>query len=109
MKRLRTCALSLIIIIIPQFFVKYTVFTYFICLIFDTFWSKIKPMRICVNGRPFDLRETKTLRDFIATDIKNNKHIVAELNGNIIKETQWTDTPLQDGDSLELVTLHGGG
>jgi len=67
------------------------------------------PMRICVNGRPFDLQETKTLQDFIAKDIKNNQHLVAELNGNIIKKTQWTDTSLKDGDSLELVTLYGGG
>lgn len=99
----------LIIIIISQFFVKYTIFTYFICLIFEVLCTKMMPMSICVNGKAFNLQETKTLRDFIAANIKDKKNIVAELNGHIIKEPRWNETPLQDGDSLELVTLYGGG
>jgi thiamine biosynthesis protein ThiS len=69
----------------------------------------MKPMRICVNGRSFDLQDNKTLREFIADHIKDTRLIVAELNGNIIKEPQQSEASLREGDSLELITLYGGG
>ncbi len=35
--------------------------------------------------------------------------VVVELNGAIINPKDWTRTKIKDGDSLEVVTIVGGG
>ncbi len=35
--------------------------------------------------------------------------VVVELNGIIINPKKWTNTKIKDGDSLEVVTIVGGG
>tara|TARA_B100000614_G_scaffold238114_1_gene236742 strand:- start:231 stop:449 length:219 start_codon:yes stop_codon:yes gene_type:complete len=35
--------------------------------------------------------------------------VVVELNGEIISPKVWTTTKVKDGDSLEVVTIVGGG
>tara|TARA_B100000965_G_C19544938_1_gene737323 strand:+ start:521 stop:739 length:219 start_codon:yes stop_codon:yes gene_type:complete len=35
--------------------------------------------------------------------------VVIELNGAIIKPREWINTKIKDGDSLEVVTIVGGG
>ena len=35
--------------------------------------------------------------------------VVVELNGIIINPQQWITTKIKDGDSLEVVTIVGGG
>jgi len=66
-------------------------------------------VKISVNGQSHELEESKTLQDLIKQSAINNNFLVAELNGDIIKKPQWNETCLNDGDSLELVTLFGGG
>jgi len=67
------------------------------------------PMRIHVNGRISELNSSYSLHDFITHSAKKNDFIVAELNGHIIKKPDWETTRLNEGDTLELVTLYGGG
>ena len=35
--------------------------------------------------------------------------VAVELNGEVVPRSRHADTPLTDGDTLELVTLVGGG
>ena len=35
--------------------------------------------------------------------------VVVELNGVIINPKEWIETKIKDGDSLEVVTIVGGG
>ncbi len=35
--------------------------------------------------------------------------VVVELNGTIINPKEWINTLIKDGDSLEVVTIVGGG
>lgn len=37
------------------------------------------------------------------------KKVVLEINGSIIKRADWPDTPMADGDRVELVSFVGGG
>jgi len=69
----------------------------------------MRAMKIRVNGHFLKLEEPKTLQDLITERIKNDNFLVAELNGDIIKQPRWNKTRLNDGDSLELVSLFGGG
>ena len=69
-------------------------------------------MQIKLNG------EIKTIQDsdeefFLEGLIKRLGYqpqlVVVELNGIIVNSQYWINTKIQDGDSLEVVTIVGGG
>jgi len=69
-------------------------------------------MKIKLNG------EIKTIQDsdeefFLEGLIKclgyEPQLVVVELNGIIVNSEYWINTKIQDGDSLEVVTIVGGG
>ena len=69
-------------------------------------------MKIKLNG------EIKTIQDsdeefFLEGLIKRLGYqpqlVVVELNGIIVNSQYWINTKIQDGDSLEVVTIVGGG
>ena len=66
-------------------------------------------MKIIINGQTKELTSAANLKDVIAQFGKESGRIISEVNGNIIKSSQWQDTPVKDGDTIELVTLVGGG
>lgn len=72
--------------------------------------GKIKnPMKITLNGQEKQLDASPTLRQIIEQFCKQRTHVIAEINGEIIKSPQWEKTSLKDGDTIELVSLVGGG
>ena len=66
-------------------------------------------MKITINGQEKDFNSSISLEDLIDQLSKNKSHVIAELNGNIIKSNEWTKTEIGEGDSIELVTFVGGG
>ena len=66
-------------------------------------------MQILLNGKSHTLNKESTLEQLIKEFCKNNKHIIAELNGAVIKSRSWEKTFIKDGDQIELVTIVGGG
>jgi len=66
-------------------------------------------MNITINGNPQQVPSAQNLSDLVNTFCKQSKHILTELNGEIIPADQWAQTSLKDGDALELVTFVGGG
>ncbi|TKB12345.1 sulfur carrier protein ThiS [Desulforhopalus sp. IMCC35007] len=65
-------------------------------------------MEIYINGKP---EETGPSNIHQLVDKKGLKadSLVVELNRQIIKQTQWHEVHLQDGDRLELLSFVGGG
>ncbi|MBQ9112429.1 MAG: sulfur carrier protein ThiS [Clostridia bacterium] len=61
-----------------------------------------------VNGTELDV-SGKTLAEYLATTSYDMKRIAVERNGNIVPKAQYSETVLQDGDSLEVVSFVGGG
>jgi sulfur carrier protein len=61
-----------------------------------------------VNGKGLDIAG-KTLAEYLATTNYDMKRIAVERNGNIVPKAQYSETVLQDGDSLEVVNFVGGG
>jgi len=67
-------------------------------------------MQVTVNGAP------RTL-DAAAHDVAalvralglEGKRIAVERNGEIVPKSRYADTPLRDGDRLEIVGAVGGG
>jgi len=66
-------------------------------------------MTIVVNGEPRTLAENSTIADLLR-DLRLDKTACAvELNRNLIQKQNHPAQPLTDGDTVEVVTLVGGG
>ena len=61
-----------------------------------------------VNGTELNIAG-KTIAEYLATTDYDPKRIAVERNGDIVFKTQYGETVLEDGDSLEVVSFVGGG
>ncbi len=69
-------------------------------------------MNLTINGEKKSIEQTKrllTLDNIIELLGHNPSLIVVEFNGAILPPNQWPAQPVKDGDSLEIVTIVGGG
>ena len=69
-------------------------------------------MRLTINGEIKLIESTQTqlsLSDLIVKLDYHPKLVVVELNGTIITPENWKTNKIKDGDSLEIVTIVGGG
>ena len=66
-------------------------------------------MEVTLNGQKKNFTKTMKLAKMIHHSCKNSHHLIAELNGKIIKRPLWPRTSLKEGDKIELVTFVGGG
>ena len=61
-----------------------------------------------VNGKELDLAG-KTVAEYLPTTDYDAKRIAVERNGEIVFKSQYSETVLKDGDSIEVVSFVGGG
>ena len=66
-------------------------------------------MPVIINGQEKTFAKDCPLQTIIGSFNKDPKHIIAEVNGELIKTPYWPQTLINDGDRIELVTLVGGG
>lgn len=66
-------------------------------------------MKITLNGQDKELNDALSLTQLIDHVSVNNKRVIAEINGEIVKKEQWAETIIHNGDNVELVTFVGGG
>lgn len=66
-------------------------------------------MTLTINGEPRSLPDVPDLAALIASLGMKPDRVAVELNLNIVPRAQWSATPLQDGDRLEIVHFVGGG
>ena len=67
-------------------------------------------MEIKVNGKPMRIEKSFSVSDFLfGFDKINPDHIVVELNGKVLKKTEWGEIYIKDGDNIELIEFVGGG
>jgi thiamine biosynthesis protein ThiS len=63
---------------------------------------------ITVNGDRRDLPDGETLRALVARYKLVPEKVAIELNRRLVRAEKY-DTPLNDGDEVEIVTFVGGG
>lgn len=61
-----------------------------------------------VNGENLDIAG-KTVEEYLAGTAYHPKRIAVERNGEIVPKSQYGNTILKDGDSVEVVSFVGGG
>ena len=66
-------------------------------------------MNVTINGTAKELSPSAHLLDVVTQFCKEPKHIITEVNGQIIVSSHWGTTTIKDGDIIELVAFVGGG
>ncbi len=71
--------------------------------------SGMAELRITVNGDPRTVPGPATLADLLARLDLDPRAVVVEHNREIVRRPSLAETPLGDGDTVELVHFVGGG
>ena len=66
-------------------------------------------MRLTINGEAREANEAQTLGEFLASRNLTARMVVVERNGEIVPREQYDETPLAEGDALEIVQMMAGG
>ncbi len=66
-------------------------------------------MTVIVNGQPKDCPDGASLAQFIEHLQLKADLVAVELNREIAFRKLWSETPLREGDRLEIVHFVGGG
>ncbi|MEK6557308.1 MAG: sulfur carrier protein ThiS [Candidatus Margulisiibacteriota bacterium] len=64
---------------------------------------------IVVNGLPLDPGGAKTLSQLVVDLKVSPSAVVIERNGIISSKDEWDDTPVKEGDQIEIIRYVGGG
>jgi sulfur carrier protein len=66
-------------------------------------------MKVQINGESRDFQSSLLLSTLIEQLGMKPDRVAVELNRNIVPRSQWADTPVAEGDRLEIVQFVGGG
>lgn len=66
-------------------------------------------MRIQLNGEPFELTQGQTVADLLQHLELTGRRVAVELNQDIVPRSLHGETPLSEGDQVEVVHAIGGG
>ncbi len=65
-------------------------------------------MRLIVNGEPREVTSGSIAALLSELDYEGT-HFAIALNFDVVPKSRWTDTPLRDGDEIEIITPRQGG
>lgn len=66
-------------------------------------------MRIVLNGTPCDVEPGTTVAELVARSTKASELVAVEVTRAIVRKVRHASTTLAEGDTVEIVTLVGGG
>ena len=66
-------------------------------------------MQIKINGAVAELPDNSSVKDLLLARKLPEGILVLELNGEIIKREKWESLKLNPSDSLEIISVIGGG
>ena len=67
-------------------------------------------MKLNVNGEQIELNSNLSVNELLAEqNVKMPDMVTVELNGQILKRTEFEDTKLDEGDNIEFLYFMGGG
>ncbi len=66
-------------------------------------------MRLVVNGDSRTLDGVSTVADLVREFDLTPERVAVEVNEQLVRRANYAQTPLKDGDHVEIVTLVGGG
>ncbi len=66
-------------------------------------------MRVTINGNEQTIDDGLTIAQLLEKLGKSPKFLAVERNFELVPRTKHAESPLADGDTIEIVTLVGGG
>jgi sulfur carrier protein len=66
-------------------------------------------MNVCINGEKREIDEGMTVKALLEALEMSPQGIAVELNKVIVPKSRHGETPLTDGDTVEVVRMTGGG
>jgi sulfur carrier protein len=66
-------------------------------------------MRAVVNGTEWELPEGTTVEDVLRRLGAPETGIAVACRGEVVPRPSWSDTPVRDGDQIEVLTAVQGG
>lgn len=66
-------------------------------------------MKIIINGKPKDFTAPLNLYDILEQEDMIEMMIAVARNNEVVPRSKWSDTQVQDGDSLEILGPMQGG
>jgi sulfur carrier protein len=66
-------------------------------------------MRVRVNGKELNVEAGTALDGLLAILSMGTKGIAVELNGEVVPRARHAETALNEGDSIEIIRMVGGG
>ncbi len=66
-------------------------------------------MQLIINGEERRFGELASLAALVEQLGMTGDRVAVELNREIVPRPRWSETPLRDGDRLEIVHFVGGG
>jgi thiamine biosynthesis protein ThiS len=66
-------------------------------------------MRLVVNGEEKSIDESATLAELLDSFALDPRRVAIEVNEQLVRRALYAETPLSEGDRIEIVTLVGGG
>lgn len=71
--------------------------------------SESEPLKLRINGEPQALPAAMTVQALLEHLGVDHRQVAVERNRQIVPKSAYLNTPLCDGDDLEIVTFVGGG
>jgi len=72
-------------------------------------FSNIKPVRITLNGDPYDLEQPVSVQELLERLNIDPRRVAVEHNMVIVRRHAFAATLVGDGDQVEIVNFVGGG
>ncbi len=66
-------------------------------------------VHLYVNGEPRRFEGVRSVAELLEHFGLAPQRVAVELNEQLVRRGQYPETPLRDGDRVEIVTLVGGG
>ena len=66
-------------------------------------------MKLSINGQEREFAGVRTLAELVEQLALKGDRVAVEQNREIVPRERWAETPLKDGDRLEIVHFVGGG
>lgn len=67
------------------------------------------PLQITLNGEARAVSDASTVQDLVHQLALDIRKVAVERNLAIVPRARYAETPLQDGDRIEIVGFIGGG
>lgn len=66
-------------------------------------------MDVILNGEPRSVPGPLTVAELLAHLAIDARRVAVELNETVVRRAQYAQTPIHDGDAVEIVNVVGGG